>query len=304
MTTETASEYFDGCIGLDLGTTYSAVGIYQHGKVEIIANSQGHRITPSYVAFKGTEKMVGDAAKNQAVSNAANTLYDSKRLIGLKYDDPTVQGDLALGYWPFTIVNDNNKPVYEVEYEGAKRQFHPEEISAMVISEMKAIAENYLGKKVRKAIITTPARFSDSQRQATKDAAIIAGLEPLRLLAEPTAAVLAYSLDKSDKEKNILIFDLGGGTFDVSIINVCEGIFEVKAVAGDGHLGGQDFDNKLVEYFLNEFKRKHKKSVEEVKQNSRALKRLVLACERIKKNLSMTPSATLELETFLQDLNK
>ena len=291
------------CIGIDLGTTYSAVAVYQNGKAEVIANSQGNRITPSYIAFKDNEKLVGEAAKNQASSNPSNTLFDAKRMIGLKLDDPVVKSDLALGYWPFKVTsdkNDKNKPVYEVDYQGERRTFHPEEVSAMVLSEMKAIAENYLGKKVTKAVITTPARFTDSQRQATKDAAIIAGLEPLRLLAEPTAAVLAYSLDKTGgKEKNVLIFDLGGGTFDVSVINVCDGVFEVKAVAGDGHLGGQDFDNRLADHFLNEFKRKNKKDA----RVPRSIKRLALACETVKKTLSQSPSASVELESFFDGID-
>ncbi|CAG9861013.1 unnamed protein product [Phyllotreta striolata] len=282
-------------IGIDLGTTYSCVGVWQHGKVEIIANDQGNRTTPSYVAFTDSERLIGDAAKNQVAMNPKNTVFDAKRLIGRKFDDQKIQEDML--HWPFQVISDFGKPKIQVEYKGETKKFAPEEISSMVLTKMKEVAETFLGGKVSDAVITVPAYFNDSQRQATKDAGAIAGLNVLRIINEPTAAALAYGLDKNLKgEKNVLIFDLGGGTFDVSILTIDEGsLFEVKSTAGDTHLGGEDFDNRLVNYFVEEFKRKHKK---DISKNTRALRRLRTACERAKRTLSSSTEASIEIDAL------
>lgn len=286
----------DIAIGIDLGTCYSAVGVYKDKRVEIIANSQGNRTTPSWVAFTDTERLIGESAKNQASMNPTRTIYDAKRLIGRRFDEDTVKSDMKL--WSFDVQDDgNNKPVIGVEYKGENKTFKPEEISAMVLISMKETAEAYLGHPVTKAVITVPAYFGDSQRQATKDAGVIAGLEVLRIINEPTSAAIAYGVNnKSDKERKVLIFDLGGGTFDVTILSIDEGIFEVLATGGDSHLGGQDLDNRLVEHFTKEFKRKSNK---DITQNPRALKRLHAACESAKKTLSTSSQATIELDSIM-----
>jgi L1 cell adhesion molecule like protein len=287
-------------IGIDLGTTYSAVGIWQNGKIEIIANDQGNRTMPSYVAFNDTERLIGEPAKNQASLNAENTIFDAKRLIGRKINDASIQQDIK--YWPFDVVGDDDgKPQIKVEFKGEKKTFHPEEISSMILVKLKEIAEAYLGSTVKDAVVTVPAYFNDAQRQATKDAGVIAGLNILRIINEPTAAAIAYGLDKgTDKEQNVLIFDLGGGTFDVSLLNIDSGIFEVKATAGDTHLGGEDFDTRLVNHFIAEFKRKSKK---DISANKKSMRRLRTACERAKRTLSSSTNATLEIDSLYEGID-
>jgi L1 cell adhesion molecule like protein len=267
-------------IGIDLGTGYSCVAVCQHGKVEVIPNEQGNRTTPSYVAFTDNGRLIGNGAKSQVANNPNNTIFHTKRLIGHKFDDPTVQADMK--HWPFKVVNYDGKPKILVEYKNQAKLFTPEEISAMILTKMKGIAEAYLGEIVTEAVITVPASFNDSQRQATKDAGTIAGLNVLRIINEPTAAAIAYGLDKKiSAARNILVFDLGDGSFDVSVLNIEEGIFEVKSVAGNTHLGGQDFNNRMVVHFVQEFKRKNNK---DLSQNKRALQRLRTACESAKVN--------------------
>merc|ERR1711865_507370 len=283
--------------GIDLGTTYSCVGIWQNDRVEIIANDQGNRTTPSFVAFTDTERMIGDAAKNQAAMNPTNTVFDAKRLIGRRWSDSATQSDMK--HFPFGVIQkDGDRPSIRVTFKGEEKDFFPEEISAMILTKMKEVAEAFLGKDVPSAVITVPAYFNDSQRASTKDAGAICGLNVLRIINEPTAAAIAYGLDKgSSAERNVLIFDLGGGTFDVSLLTIEEGIFEVKATAGDTHLGGEDFDNRMVDYFLTDFKRKHKK---DMSSNNRSLRRLRTACERAKRTLSSATQAHIEIDSLFE----
>jgi len=285
-------------IGIDLGTTYSCVGVYQNSKVEIIANDQGNRITPSYVAFTENERLVGDAAKHQAAANPRNTVYDAKRLIGRKYNDRTVVADRKL--WPFEIVNKDSKPHIQVEFKGEKRMFAAEEISAFVLQKMKSTAESWLGHNVTHAVVTVPAYFDDSQRQATKDAGTIAGLTVARIINEPTAAAIAYGLDKQSRETNIIVYDLGGGTFDVSLLTLDEGVFEVLATNGDTHLGGQDFDQRVITYLMKTFKKKHKI---DIKNNLRALAKLRREVEKAKRSLSSQHQVKIDIENFAEGVD-
>jgi len=283
-------------IGIDLGTTYSCVGCWKNNNVEIIANDQGNRTTPSYVAFTDTERLVGNAAKNQISMNPENTIFDAKRLIGRKFSDQQIQNDMK--HWSFQVSPDSNdKPFISVQYKKELKEMKPEEVSAMILSKMKQVSENYLGEKVDSAVITVPAYFNDAQRQATKDAGAIAGLNVLRIINEPTAAAIAYGLDLDSKtEQSVLIFDLGGGTFDVSLLNIDDGIFEVMATAGNTHLGGEDFDNRMVDFFTKEIQRKLRV---DITTNKRALRRLRTSCERAKRTLSTSTQAYIEIDTLV-----
>jgi len=287
-------------VGIDLGTTYSCVGVWRNESVDIIANDMGERTTPSYVSFSDTERLIGQAAKNQCSRNPKNTIFDAKRLIGRKFNDPIVKADMKL--WPFEVKSGSGgRPVIEVEFKGEKRQFFPEEVSSMVLSKMKETAEAYIGESVKDAVVTVPAYFNDSQRQATKDAGRIAELNVLRIINEPTAAAIAYGLDKADQEEqNVLIFDLGGGTFDVSLLTIDEGVFEVMATAGDTHLGGEDFDNALVDHCTKDFKRKHKK---DMTGNARSMRRLRTQCEQAKRTLSAAVRATIEVDSLFDGID-
>jgi L1 cell adhesion molecule like protein len=290
----------DICIGIDLGTTNSCVGVWQNSTVEIIANDQGVRTTPSFVAFNENERIIGAGAKNQAAQNPENTVYDAKRLIGMNFKDSKVQSDLK--HLTYNVKPDaQDKPIIHVQFKGEDKQFKPEEISSMILTKMKETAEAFLGHEIKNAVITVPAYFNDSQRQATKDAGIIAGLDVKRIINEPTAAAIAYGLDKKGQgEKNVLIYDLGGGTFDVSLLTIDDGIFEVKSTAGDTHLGGEDLDRRLMEHLITEFKRKHK---HDISGNKRALRRLQTACENAKKSLSTSTVAQIEIDALYEGID-
>jgi heat shock protein 1/8 len=285
-------------IGIDLGTTYSCVGVYENGKVEVIANDQGNRTTPSYVSFTDEERLIGDAAKSVASQNPSNTIYDAKRLIGREYNDSSLQDEKkSLSY---DVINDGGKPKIKVSVKGEDKKFTPEEISAMILGKMKSIADAYIGEDVKDVVVTVPAYFNDAQRQATKDAGVIAGLNVLRIINEPTAAAIAYGLDKKGGEQNILIFDLGGGTFDVSLLTIDDGIFEVKATAGDTHLGGSDFDNLITQYLVQEIKKKHKVDISD---NKKAIRKLRTAAERAKRSLSSSTTAQIEIDGISSDVD-
>ena len=284
-------------IGIDLGTTYSCVGVYKNGQVEVIPNDQGNRITPSVVAFtESGERLIGDAAKNQLTSNPEHTVFDVKRLIGREFDDPTVQHDIK--FLPYKIINKNNKPYIKVKVSGEDKVFAPEEISAMVLGKMKEVAEAYLNKKITHAVVTVPAYFNDAQRQATKDAGAIAGLNVMRIINEPTAAAIAFGVNKkASGEKNVIVYDLGGGTFDVSLLTIDQGVFEVAATNGDTHLGGEDFDQKVMDHFIKLYQ---KKTGKDVRKDNRAVQKLRREVERAKRVLSSQPSTTIEIDSFFE----
>lgn len=281
-------------IGIDLGTTYSCVGVYKNKRVEIIANDQGNRITPSYVAFTDDgDRLIGDAAKNQLTSNPENTFFDIKRMIGRTWDDKAVQHDIK--FYPFKVINKSNKPHVQAKVKGSDKVFAPEEVSAMVLGKMKEVAEEYLGEKILNAVVTVPAYFNDAQRQATKDAGTIAGLNVMRIINEPTAAAIAYGLDKKEGEKNILVFDLGGGTFDVSVLTIDDGVFEVVSTNGDTHLGGEDFDQRVMDHFIKLYKKKKGK---DIRKDHRATQKLRREVEKAKRALSSQHQARIEIESL------
>merc|ERR1712079_877046 len=285
-------------VGIDLGTTYSCVGVWKNDGVEIIANDQGNRTTPSYVAFTDTERLIGDAAKNQVARNPENTVFDAKRLIGRKFADPIVQSDIKL--WPFKVIaGQGDKPMIQVNASGEEKKFHPEEVSSMILLKMKETAENYLGKEVKHAVVTVPAYFNDAQRQSTKDAGTISGMNVLRIINEPTAAAIAYGLDKKT-EKNILVYDLGGGTFDVSLLTIDNGVFEVVATNGDTHLGGEDFDQRVMQHFMKIFQKKHGKDMSKDKRSVQKLRREV---EKTERALSSTHQGRVEIEALFDGVD-
>ena len=286
-------------IGIDLGTTYSCVGIFKNGRVEIIPNELGNRITPSQVAFTDDEKLVGEAAKNQGASNPLRTVFVIKRLVGRKFDDKEVQRDMK--YLPYKIVSKSGKPYVSIDTTAGNKQLSPEEVSAMILVKMKEVAEAYLGKEVKYAVVTVPAYFNDAQRTATKDAGMIAGLDVLRIINEPTAAAIAYGMDKKSGEKNIVVFDLGGGTFDVSLLTIDNGVFEVVATAGDTHLGGEDFDQRVTEHFVKIFKKKNKGV--DIKKDPRALAKLKQEVEKAKRDLSSVHQAKISIEGIIDGID-
>ncbi|OJJ85896.1 Hsp70 family ATPase KAR2 [Aspergillus glaucus CBS 516.65] len=290
---ESVQDNYGTVVGIDLGTTYSCVGVMQNGKVEILVNDQGNRITPSYVAFTDEERLVGDAAKNQYAANPVRTIFDIKRLIGRKFDDKDIQKDAK--HFPFKIVNKDGKPVVKVDVNQTPKTLTPEEVSAMVLGKMKDIAEGYLGKQVTHAVVTVPAYFNDAQRQATKDAGTIAGLNVLRVVNEPTAAAIAYGLDKQGDERQVIVYDLGGGTFDVSLLSIDNGVFEVLATAGDTHLGGEDFDHRVMEYFVKQY---NKKNSVDITKDLKSMGKLKREVEKAKRTLSSQMSTRIEIEAF------
>ncbi|BCR92534.1 Hsp70 family ATPase KAR2 [Aspergillus chevalieri] len=290
---DSVQDNYGTVVGIDLGTTYSCVGVMQNGKVEILVNDQGNRITPSYVAFTDEERLVGDAAKNQYAANPVRTIFDIKRLIGRKFDDKDIQKDTK--NFPFKIVNKDGKPVVKVDVNKTPKTLTPEEISAMVLGKMKDIAEGYLGKKVTHAVVTVPAYFNDAQRQATKDAGTIAGLNVLRVVNEPTAAAIAYGLDKQGDERQVIVYDLGGGTFDVSLLSIDNGVFEVLATAGDTHLGGEDFDHRVMDYFVKQY---NKKNGVDITKDLKSMGKLKREVEKAKRTLSSQMSTRIEIEAF------
>ncbi|KAI1263210.1 heat shock protein 70 family [Xylariaceae sp. FL1019] len=289
------TEDYGTVIGIDLGTTYSCVGVMQKGKVEILVNDQGNRITPSYVAFTDEERLVGDAAKTQAANNPFNTIFDVKRFIGRKWNEKTLQSDIK--HFPYKVLEKDGKPVVQVDVQGSAKVFTPEEVSAVILGKMKEVAESYLGKKVSHAVVTVPAYFNDNQRQATKDAGVIAGLNVLRIVNEPTAAAIAYGLDKTDAERHIIVYDLGGGTFDVSLLSIDQGVFEVLATAGDTHLGGEDFDQRIINYFAKSY---NKKNSVDVTKDAKAMGKLKREAEKAKRTLSSQKTTRIEIEAFFE----
>lgn len=288
-------------VGIDLGTTYSCTAIFRNGKVEIVSNDQGNRTTPSWVAFSGSERLVGDAAKSQAPRNPRNTIYDAKRLIGRQFADPKIQADIP--YWPFKVeADETGQPIICAQFKEQECHFLPEEISSMVLGKLKADVEAFLGQTVSEAVITVPAYFNDSQRQATKDAARIAGLDVLRIINEPTAASLAYGIgnDKANEGQTVLIVDVGGGTADFTVLHIEDGIFHVKATGGDTHLGGQDLDNLIANSMIAQFKKKYKI---DLKKWPKAMRRLLLACDKAKRTLSSTTQATIDLDALCNGID-
>jgi heat shock protein 5 len=287
------TENYGTVIGIDLGTTYSCVGVMQNGKVEILVNDQGHRITPSYVAFTDEERLVGDAAKNQAAANPKRTIFDIKRMIGRKFADKDVQSDMK--HYPFSVIDKDGKPSVKVDVNGSPKSFTPEEISAMILAKMKDVAESFLGRKVTHAVVTVPAYFNDNQRQATKDAGAIAGLTVLRIVNEPTAAAIAYGLDKTEGERQIIVYDLGGGTFDVSLLSIDSGVFEVLSTAGDTHLGGEDFDQRVINYFAKKY---NKENNVDITKDLKTMGKLKREAEKAKRTLSSQKTTRIEIEAF------
>lgn len=286
-------------IGINLGTTYSCVGVYRNGHVDIVANDQGNRITPSWVAFTDDERLVGEAAKNQAPLNPQRTIFDIKRLIGRRFDDEEVQRDVR--YLPYKVVNKGGKPYVEVPMKGGERRaFSPEEISAMILSKMRETAESYLGQRVADAVFTVPAHFNDAQRLATKEAGTIAGLNVLRIINEPMAAAIAYGLDREGAEVNVLVYDLGGSTFDVTVLSIDRGVFEVLATSGDTHLGGEDFDQRVMDHFIRLIRRKHGR---DISKDGRALGKLRRECERAQDALRSQHQVRVEVESLFDGVD-